>query len=194
VDNRAVRSVFVASLVALGAPSCSGAFSEGPADARPSPWSTGALTCLSADGCPNVHCGCVDDSEIDARGCVAGTCIDDGEEFCADYCDGRGGRESSTVTHLYACLGADDRDACLGCRDEAGRTCNEGECSDALDALLGCLADRSPQMPEGAEFYGWDGAAEGFCAAERDAHRTCVIGCDAFAGCVQSEWHPPLVR
>lgn len=177
--------------------SCGGGFGGGSPDEGPSPWTTGELACYSADGCPSVRCGCLDGSVTEVRGCIDGLCLDDHHAFCTDRCESRGGRDTATVVYLYACLAADDRDACLACRDAAARECNAKLCSDELDTMLACLAERAPaDLPEGAETFGWDDPGAGPCYPERIAHRNCLLDdCASFDGCEEyRDYHPPLAR
>ena len=177
--------------------SCGGGFGDDSPAEEPSPWTTGELACYSSDGCPGVRCGCLDDTVTEVRGCIDGLCLDDYHAFCNDYCDAKGGRDTATAVYLYACLSADDRDACLACRDAAARECNLDLCADELDTMLGCLSQRAPDdLPEGAEYFGWDDPAGGVCYPERIDHRNCLLDdCAAFDACEEwRDYHPPIAR
>lgn len=180
----------------LFALSCGGGF-DGEGDPGPSPWASGDLACYSSDGCPSLRCTCLDASVTQVRGCIGGACIDDPERFCTDFCLSRGGHDRQTAVHLYACLDVPDRDACLSCRDEAARECNDDPCAGPLDAMMGCLAATAPtDLPEGVEDYGWDEVGGGVCYPERVAHRNCIFDdCAAFDACEEwRDYHPPIAR
>jgi hypothetical protein len=185
-------------LLALVLLSCGGSFESDP-PAEPSPWTTGYLPCYSGDGCPEVRCTCVDDLVMPVRGCIDGNCVDDPEAFCSDACAAHGGRANQTAVYRYACEDTADRDACLSCRDTAGRECNADVCAADLDAMMACLADYAPpDIPEGLEYHGWPEPPEegGDCYVERIAHRNCVLGdCAAFDACSEErDYHPPIAR
>lgn len=184
-----------AALFALVFSSCF-AFSESEPDPPRPPWASGDLVCFSGDGCPKIYCACEDDSEAIVRACLDGACLDDHVGFCRDWCADKGGRASATAEHLYACLGEDDREGCLACRDSAARECNADACGVALDALLACVTSFSPRLPDEVEYYGWDTPDEGLCLDERSAHEGCLDDdCPAFGECVQDPGHhPPIAR